>query len=49
MIMRHTELTGSAWGEEILEDFRSFLPKFWVVKPKATELGTLIESLREAA
>jgi glutamate synthase (NADPH/NADH) large chain len=49
LIMRHNELTGSVWGKEILDDFRSFLLKFWVVKPKATELGTLIESLREAA
>lgn len=49
LIGGHTEFTGSKWGEEILEDFRTFLPKFWVVKPKAAELGTLIESLREAA
>jgi glutamate synthase (NADPH/NADH) large chain len=49
LIARHVELTGSQWGEEILDDFRTYLPKFWVVKPKATELGSLIESLREAA
>ena len=49
LIGGHVEFTHSKWGEEILEDFRTFLPKFWVVKPKAAELGTLIESLREAA
>ena len=49
MIERHVELTGSEWGETILDDYRTFLPKFWVVKPKATELGSLIESLRRAA
>ncbi len=49
LIEQHVALTGSAWGEEILEDFRTYLPKFWVVKPKAAELGTLIESLRQAA
>ena len=49
LIVRHVELTGSAWGEEILEDFRTFLPKFWVVKPKASELGGLLEALRAAA
>ena len=49
LIDRHVELTGSAWGTEIVEDFRTFLPKFWVVKPKAAELGTLIEALRQAA
>jgi len=49
LIARHVDLTGSQWGEEILDDFRTYLPKFWVVKPKATELSSLIESLREAA
>ena len=49
LIQRHVELTGSEWGASILDDYRSFLPKFWVVKPKAAELGSLIESLRRAA
>jgi glutamate synthase (NADPH/NADH) large chain len=49
MIQRHVEATGSAWGEQILDDYRSFLPKFWLVKPKAAELGSLIQSLRQAA
>jgi glutamate synthase (NADPH/NADH) large chain len=49
MLMQHVEATGSVWGEQILEDYRTFLPKFWVVKPKATELGSLLESLRQAA
>jgi len=49
MLMEHVRYTGSQWGEQILEDYRSFLPKFWVVKPKAAELGSLIQSLRQAA
>jgi len=49
LIMEHVSFTASEWGEQILEDFRTFLPKFWVVKPKASELGSLIESLRQAA
>lgn len=49
MIMKHVELTDSKWGEQILDDYRTFLPKFWVVKPKAAELRGLIESLRRAA
>jgi glutamate synthase (NADPH/NADH) large chain len=49
MIMNHVEATGSEWGAQILDDYRTFLPKFWVVKPKAAELGSLIESLRQAA
>ena len=49
LIDRHVELTGSAWAEEIREEFRTFLPRFWVVKPKAADLGLLIQSLRQAA
>jgi glutamate synthase (NADPH/NADH) large chain len=49
MIALHVELTGSEWGAEILDDFRTWLPKFWLVKPKAAELGSLIQSLRQAA
>ncbi|MGB5626103.1 MAG: glutamate synthase large subunit, partial [Woeseiaceae bacterium] len=49
LISTHVEATGSEWGATILDDYRTFLPKFWLVKPKATELGSLIESLRRAA
>ncbi|MDH3532594.1 MAG: glutamate synthase large subunit, partial [Gammaproteobacteria bacterium] len=49
LIMQHVEATDSQWGEQILDEYRTFLPKFWVVKPKAAELGSLIESLRQAA
>jgi glutamate synthase (NADPH/NADH) large chain len=49
LIMDHVAFTGSTWGRAILDDYRSFLAKFWVVKPKAAELGSLIESLRQAA
>ena len=49
LVRSHVELTGSVWGEAILEDYRSFAPKFWLVKPKAAELGSLFESLRQAA
>ncbi len=48
-IMDHVQATGSEWGEVILSDYRTYLPKFWLVKPKAAELGSLIESLRQAA
>ncbi len=49
MIEAHARETGSVWGREILDDFRSFLPKFWLVKPKAADLESLIDSLRQAA
>jgi glutamate synthase (NADPH/NADH) large chain len=49
LIVQHVEATNSDWGRLILDDYRTYLPKFWVVKPKAAELGSLIESLRQAA
>ena len=48
-IVAHQRATGSAWAQEILNDFRSFAPKFWLVKPKAADVDSLIESLRRAA
>jgi glutamate synthase (NADPH/NADH) large chain len=41
--------TNSAWGQEILDDFKRFLPLFWLVKPKAAALDTLLDTLRQAA
>ena len=49
LIRQHSELTDSVWSAEILEDLRTFLPRFWIVKPKAAEVDSLIESLRRAA
>ena len=49
LIREHIDCTGSEWGATILEDYRTFLPKFWIVKPKAAEVGSLIQSLRQAA
>ncbi|MDE0743018.1 MAG: glutamate synthase large subunit [Woeseiaceae bacterium] len=49
LINDHIDSTGSEWAKEIIQDYRSYLSKFWVVKPKAAELGSLITSLREAA
>jgi glutamate synthase (NADPH) large chain len=49
LIESQQKLTGSAWAREILNDFRSFAPKFWLVKPKAADIDSLIENLRRAA
>ena len=49
LIQRHAAETGSEWGEELLNDFRSYVGKFWVVKPKAASIDSLIENLRRAA
>ena len=49
LIEQHVAATGSRWGEEILNDFRTYIGKFWVVKPKAAAIDSLIENLRRAA
>jgi glutamate synthase (NADPH) large chain len=49
LIEQHVNMTGSEHGAAILDDFRRLLPKFWLVKPKATDLDSLISRLREAA
>jgi glutamate synthase (NADPH/NADH) large chain len=41
--------TGSDWGQAILDDFRYYASRFWLVKPKAADLKSLIGALREAA
>jgi glutamate synthase (NADPH/NADH) large chain len=49
LIERHVAETGSAWGEEILRDFRAYVSRFWLVKPKAASIESLIENLSRAA
>jgi glutamate synthase (NADPH) large chain len=49
LLAQHVAETGSAWAEEIANDLRSFIGKFWVVKPKAASIDSLIENLRRAA
>ena len=41
--------TGSPWGQTIVEDFDDYVGKFWLIKPVASDLGALIDTLREAA
>ncbi|WP_312911302.1 glutamate synthase large subunit [Stutzerimonas nitrititolerans] len=38
--------TGSAWGAELLEDLDDYLRRFWLVKPKAANLASLLSSTR---
>ena len=49
LIQRHRELTGSIWAQQILDEFRDYVGKFWLVKPKAASLESLTDSLRRAA
>ncbi|RZA12142.1 MAG: glutamate synthase large subunit, partial [Lysobacteraceae bacterium] len=45
----HARHTGSDWSVRILADFRDFIGKFWLVKPKAASLEALAHELRRAA
>jgi glutamate synthase (NADPH/NADH) large chain len=49
LIRMHVTETGSVWGDEILNDLRSYIGHFWLVKPKAASIDSLIENLRRAA
>lgn len=49
LIEAHARETGSRWAVEIVNDFRTFIGRFWLVKPKAAAIDTLIDNLRRAA
>jgi glutamate synthase (NADPH/NADH) large chain len=39
--------TNSDWGWRLLDDFPDFIGKFWLVKPKAADLSSLLDRLQE--
>jgi glutamate synthase (NADPH/NADH) large chain len=41
--------TGSARGKQILENFSGEVGKFWLVKPKAADIHSLLQDLQRAA
>ena len=49
VIEEFVQHTGSRWGQLVLDEYDDMLRKFWLVKPKAAELGSLISALRQAA
>ncbi|WP_341581373.1 glutamate synthase large subunit [Marinobacter metalliresistant] len=46
VIREHISETGSEWAEHILEDFDDYIGRFWLVKPKAANLRSLLASTR---
>lgn len=46
VIEDYVATTGSARGAAILEDFGHFIRHFWLVKPKAASLGSLLAESR---
>ncbi len=49
MIVDFVRETDSAWGREILDSFVDLAHRFWLVKPKAADLETLLDTLLQAA
>ena len=41
--------SGSRWGQTVSDDFLELAGRFWLVKPKASSIKDLMETLREAA
>ncbi|SHK85892.1 glutamate synthase (NADPH/NADH) large chain [Marinobacter antarcticus] len=46
VIREHISETGSVWAEHILEDFDDYIGRFWLVKPKAANLRSLLANTR---
>ena len=42
MIAQHARETNSLWSKEILENFSDYAPLFWLVKPKASNLQSIL-------
>ncbi|MGH8436602.1 MAG: glutamate synthase large subunit [Pseudomonas sp.] len=46
VLAEYVEETSSEWGRNLLENLDDYLRKFWLVKPKAASLGSLLSSTR---
>ena len=42
MIAQHARETNSQWSKEILDNFSDYAPLFWLVKPKASNLQSIL-------
>ena len=49
LIEDHVNETGSSLGQQMVDDYYSMASRFWMVKPKAAELGELLSTLGRAA
>ena len=46
VLAEYVQETSSEWGRNLLENLDDYLRKFWLVKPKAASLGSLLSSTR---
>ncbi|WP_410473114.1 glutamate synthase large subunit [Faucicola mancuniensis] len=44
IIKEHVAKTGSQWGQTLLDDFEHYVRKFYLVKPKAASITSLLKS-----
>jgi glutamate synthase (NADPH/NADH) large chain len=49
LVLQHLRETGSDWGRHVYENFTDLLGNFWLVKPKAADLASLLDNLLAAA
>ena len=49
IIQDYISETNSEWGQHILDNFSDYIGKFWLVKPKAANLESLLDTLLSAA
>ncbi len=49
LIVDYVAATNSAWGQQILDNFRDYVGQFWLVKPKAEDVNTVLDTLNRAA
>lgn len=49
LVVQFVGETNSTWGKEILRNFYRYARRFWLVKPKASELDSLMATLKKAA
>ncbi|VUD40696.1 Glutamate synthase [NADPH] large chain [Thalassocella blandensis] len=47
IIEEYVAETESVWGQTLLNDFSKYVGKFWLVKPKASNLNTLLHSFKK--
>ena len=46
LIQAFTTETGSTWGQQLIDSFDDYVGSFWLVKPKAANLKTLLDNTK---
>lgn len=49
IVKEYAQESRSVWGHQVLDDFSDMVRYFWVVKPRAADIDTLLDSLMRAA